>query len=80
MQDAIALNRRAMLRGAALGGLGLGLTNLFPAWAQSGSPGLRADQPTLTGEDIRLRVGPSMFEVGGRSGHAITINGVCRHP
>jgi CopA family copper-resistance protein len=80
MHDAVALNRRAMLRGAALGGLGLGLTNLFPAWAQNGSPGLRADRPTLSGQDIRLRVGHSAFAVGGRSGHAITINGVLPAP
>ena len=80
MQKTIALNRRAMLRGAALGGLGLGLTNLFPAWAQSGSPGLRPDRPTLTGEDIRLRIGHSAFTVGGRTGHAITVNGVLPAP
>ncbi len=80
MHESFALDRRAMLRGAAFGGLGVGLTNAFPAWAQSGSPGLRADRPALTGEDIRLRVGHSMFEVGGRSGHAITINGVLPAP
>jgi CopA family copper-resistance protein len=80
MHDFTRLHRRALLRGAALGGLGLGLTDLFPAWAQSGSPGLRADRPTLTGKDIRLRVGHSAFAVNGRSGHAITINGVLPAP
>jgi CopA family copper-resistance protein len=80
MMNSFALNRRAMLRGAAYGGLGFGLTNLFPAWAQTGTPGLRPETPTLTGEDIRLRVGHSAFSVGGRSGHAITINGVLPAP
>jgi CopA family copper-resistance protein len=80
MMDSFALNRRAMLRGAAVGGLGLGLTNLFPGWAQTGSPGLPSERPTLGGDDIRLRVGHSAFAVGGRSGHAITINGVLPAP
>jgi CopA family copper-resistance protein len=34
----------------------------------------------LAGEDIRLRIGHGMFEVGGRSGHAIMINGVLPAP
>jgi CopA family copper-resistance protein len=89
MPDDIAINRRALLRTGALGGLGLGLTGLFPAWAQTGSHGVAhrgthglvaKGGATLTGEDIRLRVGHSIFEVGGRSGHAITINGVLPAP
>jgi len=31
--------------------------------------------PTLSGEDIRLTIGHSAFTVGGRTGHAVTING-----
>jgi FtsP/CotA-like multicopper oxidase with cupredoxin domain len=69
-------DRRAFLGGA----LGLGAAGLFPAWAQSGSPGLRADLPTLSGGDIRLSVGHSAFTVGGRTGHAITINGTLPAP
>jgi len=34
----------------------------------------------LSGEDIRLRVDHSMFQVGGREGHAITINDVLPAP
>lgn len=70
------LPRRAFLGGA----LGLGAAGLFPAWAQSGSSGLRADLPTLSGEDIRLTVGHSAFTVGGRTGHAITVNGTLPAP
>jgi CopA family copper-resistance protein len=36
--------------------------------------------PTLTGEDLTLRVGHSHFKVGGRAGHAITLNGVLPAP
>ena len=57
MTDKLAFNRRTLLRGGALGGLGLALPNLFPAWAQNGSHGMVAKaMPTLTGEEIRLTV------------------------
>src|SRR5690606_135338 len=75
-----SLDRRALLRGAALGGGVLGLQGLLPAWAQTGSPGLRADLPTLTGPNIDLRVGRSDFTVGGRTGHAVTVNGLLPAP
>ena len=38
-----ALDRRAFLGVALAGGAGLGLAGLFPAWAQSGSPGIAPD-------------------------------------
>jgi CopA family copper-resistance protein len=74
------LDRRTLLRAAAGGGAMLGLQGLLPAWAQTGSPGLRSDLPTLTGPDIRLTVGHSPFTVGGRTGHAVTVNGVLPAP
>src|SRR3546814_16471087 len=74
------IKRRALLRAGALGAAGLGLSGLFPAWARSGTPGLRADHPTLAGEDIRLTVAHSPFTVGGRRGHAVTLNGVLPGP
>jgi CopA family copper-resistance protein len=63
-----------------MGVAGLGLSGLLPSWAQSGTQGLRPDMPMLTGEDIRLRVAHDMFKVGGRTGHAITMNGVLPAP
>ena len=75
-----SLDRRMLLRGAAAGGGLLGLQGLLPAWAQTGSPGLRADLPTLIGPNIDLTVGHSPFTVGGRTGHAVTINGVLPAP
>ncbi len=72
--------RRGLLRAGALGLAGLGLHARFPAWARTGSPGLRPERPTLTGTDIRLRIAHDMVRVGGRAGHAITINGVLPAP
>jgi CopA family copper-resistance protein len=73
-------DRRAFLKGsAALGGLAA-FAPLLPAWAQSGTHGLKADLPTLSGEDIALRIGHSPFTVGGRTGQAITINGTLPAP
>ncbi len=76
----IQSDRRALLRGFA-GGAGLfAAQGLMPAWAQSGSAGLRTDLPTLDGPDVRLTVGHSPFTVGGRTGHAITVNGTLPAP
>jgi len=75
-----SLDRRTLLKGGALVGGALGLQGLLPAWAQTGSPGLRADLPTLTGPNIDLRVGRSDFTVGGRTGHAVTVNGLLPAP
>lgn len=74
------LDRRALLRGAAAGGGLLGLQGLLPAWAETVSPGLRSDLPTLTGPNIDLTVGHSPFTVGGRTGHAFTVNGLLPAP
>ncbi len=76
----IQTDRRALLRGFA-GGTGLlAAQGLLPAWAQNGSAGLRADLPTLEGPNVRLSVGHSPFTVGGRTGHAITVNGTLPAP
>jgi CopA family copper-resistance protein len=80
MSISSTLGRRAFLaRTAALGGAAA-LAPLLPAWAQSGTRGLRPDMPTLSGEDIALTIGRSPFTVGGRTGRAITINGTLPAP
>ncbi len=76
----IGTDRRSLLRGAA-GGMGLlAAQGLVPAWARSGTAGLRADLPTLHGPDVALSVGRSPFTVGRRTGHAVTVNGTLPAP
>ncbi len=74
------LDRRVLLRGAVAGGGLAALQGLMPAWAQTGSPGLRADLPTLTGPNIDLTIGHTPFTVNGRTATATTINGMLPAP
>ncbi|MEJ6788291.1 copper resistance system multicopper oxidase [Brevundimonas sp. BR2-1] len=74
------LDRRGLLRGAVAGGGLLGLQGLLPAWAQTGTAGLRSDLPTLTGPNIDLTVGRTPFTLNGRTALATTINGVLPAP
>jgi CopA family copper-resistance protein len=74
------IERRSFLRAGAIGLTGLGLTGLVPAWAQTGSVGLAPALPTVSGEDIHLKIAHSAFTVGGRTGHAVTVNGVLPAP
>ena len=75
------IDRRQFFRSAALTGGGLALGGALPAWARSGHGGMagmaRASTAsgTLSGEEIALTIGRSVFTVGGRSGHAVTVNG-----
>jgi FtsP/CotA-like multicopper oxidase with cupredoxin domain len=73
-------DRRQLLRTALIAGAGLSFPGLFPVWARSGTPGMVPDMPTLSGEDIALTVGHGRFSVGGRAGHAVTINGTIPAP
>jgi len=55
-------------------------SSAFPAWAQSGTAGTVPQMPTLGGDDIKLTVGHAGVNVGGRTGHAVTINGTMPAP
>ena len=75
------LQRRTLLRSGAIGAAGLGLSGLFPAWAQTGSHGLATKgMSPLTGNDIRLEIAEAAFNVDGRTGHAIAMNGTIPAP
>ncbi|HEV2745986.1 MAG TPA: copper resistance system multicopper oxidase [Allosphingosinicella sp.] len=74
------IERRTILHAGLLGAAGLGIARLFPAWAQSGSAGLQPTLPTLEGEEIALRIGHTPFTLGGRTGHAVTVNGTLPGP
>ncbi|MES2157877.1 MAG: copper resistance system multicopper oxidase [Pseudomonadota bacterium] len=72
----LTLDRRTLFKSAAA----LGIANAFPAWAQSGTHGLHPAPGVLSGESIALTVADSHFATGGRSAHAVTINGTVPAP
>ena len=75
------IDRRQMLRAAALAGGGLALSAYLPAWAQTNSTGLSAPPlPTVTGNDITLRIAHQTMMIDGRSSRAIGINGTVPAP
>ena len=75
------IDRRQFFRTAAFTGGGLALGAALPAWARSGHSGMAGMAAantvpgTLSGEEIALTIGRSEFTMGGRSGHAVTVNG-----
>ena len=74
------LDRRQLLRGAALTGGGLALAAHMPAWAQPVSAGIARPLPSVSGEDIRLRVEHVMRTIDGKRSHGIGINGSAPAP
>ena len=74
------LDRRQLLRGAVLTGSGLAFSARTPAWAQPVSAGIARPLPTVSGEDIRLRVGHVMRTIDGKRSHGIGINGTAPAP
>lgn len=63
-------DRRSLIKGIAAAPL----LHAFPAWAQHGTHGLPSPAP-LSGEAIALAIGAGHFAVGGRSSHAVQVNG-----
>ena len=74
-----AIDRRRVLRGAALLGGGLASTGFFPAWAETVTPGV-AGMPSLSGEDLKLAIERRPWTVDGRRGGAVLINGTMPGP
>ena len=70
-----ALTRRTLL-GRAAGGGALLLHPWLPGWAQPVSAGL----PTLSGEDITLRIARGSLDIGTRAARAVSINGTVPAP
>ncbi|GFE76872.1 copper resistance system multicopper oxidase [Novosphingobium sp. TCA1] len=74
--------RRFLALGGALAG-SLGLAGAVPVWARSGTSGIRHASNAsgvLSGNSIALQIGESHFATGGRSGHAVTVNGTLPAP
>ncbi|MEK7264891.1 MAG: copper resistance system multicopper oxidase, partial [Pseudomonadota bacterium] len=71
--------RRSLLKTAAGGGTLTAAAALLPAWARSAAAGNRGIFE-LAGSTFDLAVGHSAVEIGGRAGHAITVNGTLPGP
>lgn len=52
----------------------------FPAWAQTVSPGMVAQLPTVSGSDITLRIARQTMRIDGKVSRAIGINGTVPAP
>jgi CopA family copper-resistance protein len=74
------IDRRQMLRGAAYAGGALALSAYMPAWAQTNSMGLATPLPTVSGNDITLRIARQTMMIDGRASKAIGINGTVPAP
>ncbi len=74
------IDRRDLLRGAALAGSGLASALWLPAWAQTVSPGINGPLPVVSGDDITLRIARQTMTVDGRRSRAIGINGAAPAP
>lgn len=74
------IDRRTLIRSAALGSGALALGSALPAWARSGTAGLGAPLATLSGEEIHLSIGHTMVAAGGRQGHGVGVNGMAPGP
>ncbi|WP_428680680.1 copper resistance system multicopper oxidase [Sphingopyxis sp.] len=74
------IDRRRFIGAAAGGGAAAALAAWLPAWAQPVSTGLKARLPTVSGEDITLRIARQTMRVDGRVSRAIGINGTIPGP
>jgi CopA family copper-resistance protein len=68
------------MRAALGGGTIAALAAYYPAWAQPVSAGVTPNLPTVSGDDIHLRVATQLLRVGGKSTRAIGINGTIPAP
>lgn len=73
------IDRRSLLRRSGIVGAAVVTGNALPAWAAPVSSG-RAEQQTLSGEDITLRLSKGTIEIGKKPAHAVMINGTVPGP
>jgi FtsP/CotA-like multicopper oxidase with cupredoxin domain len=73
------INRRGFLVGGAAAA---GLAGAYPAWAKTLSRGLTATKGSsvLAGNDVAITIANSIFNVDGRAGRAVTMNGTIPGP
>ena len=74
------VDRRHFIGAAAGGGAAAALSAWFPAWAQPVSAGLKAQLPTVSGNDVTLRIARQTMRIDGKLSRAIGINGTIPGP
>ncbi len=74
------IDRRRFVSGALGGGAVAALAPWFPAWAQPVSRGIVSTLPTVSGNDITLRIARQTMRVDGKISRAIGINGTVPAP
>ena len=74
------IDRRGFVNGALGGGALAALASWYPAWAQPVSAGRVSTLPTVSGNDIRLRIARQTMRVDGKASRAIGINGTIPGP
>ncbi|WP_428631762.1 copper resistance system multicopper oxidase [Sphingopyxis sp.] len=74
------MERRRFVRGAFGGGAAAAMAAWFPAWAQPVSSGIMAPLPTVSGNDITLRIARQTMRIDGKLSRAIGINGTVPAP
>ncbi|QCB56127.1 copper resistance system multicopper oxidase [Sphingopyxis sp. PAMC25046] len=76
----MTIDRRRFIGAAAGGGATAALAAWFPAWAQPVSAGIVAPLPTVSGNDITLRIARQTMRIDGKLSRAIGINGTVPAP
>ena len=74
------LDRRQLLRGAAVTGSGIAFSAYMPAWAQPVSGGIVKPLATLSGTDIALTIDSFPLIIDGKRTPAIGVNGTVPAP
>ena len=74
------IDRRRFVSATLGGGAAAAAAAWFPAWAQSVSAGITAPLPTVSGNDITLRIARQTMRIDGKLSRAIGINGTVPAP
>ncbi len=74
------LDRRQLLRGAAVAGSGFAFSAYMPAWAQPVSGGIVKPLPTVSGTEIALTIDSFPLIIDGKRTPAIGVNGTVPAP
>ena len=74
------IDRRMVLRGAAVAGGTAALATWFPAWAQPVSAGIIKPLPVVAGPDISLTIARQIMMIDGHPSRAIGLNGTVPGP